>query len=198
MDAGEWIALGSMVVALGAGTFAALAWYQARRSADAAHRSADAAERSADAEERAANVAELAEADLRAPRLEFHSKGRAGQEAHVAVILIGGPPEVVMRGIDVWIKDAPEPGKRTTLGAEGGTTRVAINGSHAIPIDLRSRRDALTIELTVECTDPEAHPSRSWTRTGTVHFQAALPQPITAQSDPVDAPPRGLFREDSF
>src|ERR1700754_2267188 len=124
MDVGDWIAVGSVIVA---------------------------AERSASAEERAANATEAADAAQRAPRLSFRPKGVAGQETLVEVVLVGGPPELDIRATGIWNKDQPGPGLKTTLAVESGTSRISDTGVHIVPIDLRARREELTIEITVEC-----------------------------------------------
>jgi hypothetical protein len=180
---------------------ALMSWQQSRRSADAAHvsaaesrRAADAAERSASAEELAVEVAVRAEEDRRTPRLEYLTEGGSGQEAHVAVHLREGPPEVDIRTIGVWITDASEPGKRVTLAVDTTTTtRVAASGRHLVPLDLRARTAALVAEVTVECSDPSDNSSRTWTRTDTVAFPAKPPAPVTVAAPP-PTPPHGLFR----
>lgn len=194
MNVGEWFSLGSVVVAAGSVIFAVLAWRQARRSADAAARSADAAERSALAEERATEITDRAEEARQAPRLDFRAHGRSGQEAHVEVVLIDGPPEVTIRTSGVWIKDEPEPGLRTTLPVEDGTSHVAINGVHVVPVDLRSRSAELVVVVEVECTEVATGNPRSWTRTGSATLPAAPAKPATAPAEPPPARPRGLFR----
>jgi len=206
MDTSDWIALGSLVVALGASVVAILGWHQARRSADASHasavearRAADAAERSALADERAVELAVRAEETLQAPRLDFLAEGGSGLEATVAVLLLGGPPEVDIHTTEVWILDTPEPGQRTTLAVDGRATHVAGTARHLVPVDLRSRTTELVVEVTVDVigtisTENGATP-QTWTRRGRVTFAAPPPGPVSAPAEPPFTSPPGLFRD---
>lgn len=193
MDSGDWIALGSAVIALGAVIVAVLSWHQARLSAAEARRSADAAERSAIAEERAVDLAKRAEEDRQTPRLDYVAEGRAGEQAHIAVRLREGPPEIDIRTIGVWIIDASHPGERATLIVDTRTTtRVAGTGRHLVRVDLRSHTAELAAEIVVECRDPRD--DRTWTCTDTMTFPAKPHGPATPLVEPPPTPPRGLFR----
>jgi hypothetical protein len=206
MDTSDWIALGSLAVALGAGVVATLGWHQARRSSDASHasavearRAADAAERSAHADERAVELAARAEENLQAPRLDFLTEGGSGQEASVLVLLLSGPPEVDIHTTGVWILDAPEPGQRTTMAVDDRATHVAGTARHLVPVDLRSRTAELVVEVTVDVigtiTTENGATQHTWPRRGRVSFPAPPPGPVSAPAEPPFIPPPGLFRD---
>ncbi len=204
MEASDWIALGSLVVAMGAGIFASLSVRHARRSADAAdlsatesRRAADAAERSALADERAAEIAEHAEEDRRAPRLDFIAEGHSGQEAHVAVLLRSGPPEVEIHTTGVWILDTTDPGQRTTLAVDDRPTIVAGSARHLVSVDLRSRTAEHLVEVSIACRETGTASPRVWSRSRTVTFPAKPHGPATPLMEPRPASPRGLFRDTS-
>lgn len=194
MDTGDWIALGSAVVALAAVFIALLSWRAAHRSAAASERAAAAAERSAQAEERTVALAEQTELARDAPVFQYTPKGRSGgTDTYMIATLVVGPPEVDVKTTGVWIWQ--EGGAKVGTSFDLTTSRLNANGTHATAVDLRSWATAVKVEVHLECTEVRATSPRRWTRIGTVEFDAPPVKPVSVHGEPPPRPARGLFRD---
>jgi hypothetical protein len=187
MDAANWIALASPIVAIGGAAVAVWKAATANRAADTAQAQAQQAQRQATAAEHQASQAQrsaaAAEEQLQLMRHELdaaeverderdgpdfycRAEGRSGSTCSIVVTMASGPPELAVRVAEQWVMPRAfrGPGDIRIGGpVENLEYRVVPHESFTVQVDLGGYQDRVLVGLRLECTELGGR-GRSWTR----------------------------------
>jgi hypothetical protein len=195
MDAANWIALASPIVAIGGAAVAIWQGASARRAANTAEAQAREAQRHATAAEQQVtearrsaaaaeeqvefmrhelDAAEVERDEREGPDFRCRAEGRSGSTCSIVVTMASGPEELAVRVTERWVMPRAfrGPGDIRIGGpVDNLEHRVVPQGSFTVQVDLGGYEDRVLVGLRLECTELGGR-GRSWTRHRSVPVDA--------------------------